>query len=221
MSNFLRRHLAPRGRRPNDHERKYFGTDWKALDADFKPFINTMILVATLIATITFAAAFTMPGGFDASGDKLGAATLAKTVALKIFIWADSIAMCCSITVVFLLSFAMLAEQDVLPSVAENSFMLLYLTFFATLVAFMSGIFAVIAPKALWLAISVCIFCAAAFGLIAPGRLPGYPLNTLLHPVICRRNLQGQWEKTKQRNERKSEQNNIRSLIESTPDTKL
>ncbi|KAH7842085.1 hypothetical protein Vadar_001301 [Vaccinium darrowii] len=83
MSNFLRSHQATRGRHPNDHEKHYFGPDWAAPEADFKPFLKTIVLVATLIATVTFAAAFTMPCGFDTSSDNLGVATLVKKVALK------------------------------------------------------------------------------------------------------------------------------------------
>ncbi|KAH7844143.1 hypothetical protein Vadar_024801 [Vaccinium darrowii] len=124
-------------------------------DADFKPFIKTIILVATLIATVTFAAAFTMPGGFDTRPKKEGVATLVTKAALKVFILSDTFSMCCSITVVLLLSMAMLAERDVVSSIAQYSMTLLYLAFFATLVAFMSGIFAAIAPKALWVAILI------------------------------------------------------------------
>ncbi|KAH7844757.1 hypothetical protein Vadar_031349 [Vaccinium darrowii] len=219
MSSFLKFNLSPRGRRPNDTEKYYQTFSLATVDADFKPFMKTIILVATLIATVTFAAAFTMPGGFDTRPKKEGVATLVTKAALKVFILSDTFAMCCSITVVLLLSMAMLAERDIVSSIAQYSMTLLYLAFFATLVAFMSGVFAVIAPKALWVAISVCIVCSAAPFLISPCTLPGFPYITLLHPAILYRLLQGLKQKLKHWNKRKSEQRDVRLLIQrGTPD---
>ncbi|KAH7842486.1 hypothetical protein Vadar_005841 [Vaccinium darrowii] len=104
----LRRHKAPRGRHPNEHKVPVGAThklitspdeaDQKKTSPDekLKSFINTMALVAALIATLTFAAAFTMPGGYNNSPDNSGVATLVKKTALKVFILSDTLAMCCT-----------------------------------------------------------------------------------------------------------------------------
>ncbi|KAH7843911.1 hypothetical protein Vadar_022246 [Vaccinium darrowii] len=111
-----------------------------------------MTLIATLISTVTFAAPFTMPGGFDGTDvDNLGVAILVKKASLKVFILADSIAMCCSMAVMFLLLWAMITEKDEDENeLAIIGSQVLQFALLATLVAFVSGIFAVIAPKALW-----------------------------------------------------------------------
>ncbi|TVU45215.1 hypothetical protein EJB05_04691, partial [Eragrostis curvula] len=64
----------------------------------FERIVETYILVATLIATVTFAATFTMPGGYDNGS---GLAIHRHTMAFKIFVISNTIAMCSSIVVVF------------------------------------------------------------------------------------------------------------------------
>ncbi|KAF8391796.1 hypothetical protein HHK36_022030 [Tetracentron sinense] len=56
------------------------------------------MLVATLIATVTFAAAFQVPGGYQSEGR----ATLARKAAFQAFVLTDAIALSCSMTAVFL-----------------------------------------------------------------------------------------------------------------------
>ncbi|KAH7844810.1 hypothetical protein Vadar_031909 [Vaccinium darrowii] len=148
---------ASKGRLPKNEDVPIGG-------GDLKPFINTMTLVATLLATITFAAAFTMPGGFDTNPDNLGVAILIKKASLKAFILADTIGMCCSMAVMFLVMWAMIADDDTVEELVNVSSKLLPFALFATLVAFVCAIFAVIAPKALWVTILVGIICS---GLIA------------------------------------------------------
>ncbi|KAI8557905.1 hypothetical protein RHMOL_Rhmol04G0047200 [Rhododendron molle] len=152
----LRRRGASRGRHPNEQEVPVGGMRQviRSPNEDMKPFINTLALVAALIATLTFAAAFTMPGGYQSSPDNLvGVATLANKAALKVFVLSDTLAMCFSILTLFLLLTAMTVEQDVSFSLTNTSGLLLGIALYATLVAFICGIFAVIAPKALWVAI--------------------------------------------------------------------
>lgn len=63
---------------------------------------KTHMIVATLIATITFAASFTIPGGYDPDGSEQGMAILARKAAFKAFVIANTIAVLCSTSSVLL-----------------------------------------------------------------------------------------------------------------------
>ncbi|KAF8016029.1 hypothetical protein BT93_H1551 [Corymbia citriodora subsp. variegata] len=60
------------------------------------------LLVAMLIATVTFAAAFTVPGGYHNDGRDEGMASLASKLAFKSFVIFDTMAFCCSVAAVYL-----------------------------------------------------------------------------------------------------------------------
>ena len=59
-----------------------------ANDADFKEMNNYIVLVTTLITTVTFAAAFQVPGGYDDKGKSI----LLKDQEFKLFLIWDSLA---------------------------------------------------------------------------------------------------------------------------------
>ncbi|GMY20690.1 ankyrin repeat-containing protein At2g01680 [Fagus crenata] len=54
--------------------------------------LETNLLVAMLVATVSFAAAFTMPGGYKSDGPDQGLANLTAKVAFKAFVIFDTIA---------------------------------------------------------------------------------------------------------------------------------
>ncbi|XP_058211193.1 ankyrin repeat-containing protein At5g02620-like [Rhododendron vialii] len=219
----LRRQGASRGRHPNEHKFPVGGpgVNIPSRDEDMKPFINTMALIAALIATLTFAAAFTMPGGYDSSPDNLvGVATLANKAALKVFVVSDTLAMCCSVVSLFLLLRAMQVELEVTFSLTNTSVGLVIIALYATLVAFISGVFAVIAPKALSVAIVVCIICSVAPFLFLPVRVERFSFLTLFMPTILIKDFRRSKQNKERMRNRKREQDYVGSLFErGSPDT--
>ena len=71
-------------------------------ESDFgKQVGETNLLVATLITTVTFAAAFTVPGGYKSEGVGEGLAILCKRFAFGVFLIANTLAFGLSTTSVF------------------------------------------------------------------------------------------------------------------------
>ncbi|KAI3441606.1 DUF1995 domain-containing protein [Psidium guajava] len=72
----------------------------RVLDSEktYKQNCQMLLMLATLITTVTFAAAFTMPGGYNNNdGPGQGVALLRSSGYLKLFIISDTVAMTCSI----------------------------------------------------------------------------------------------------------------------------
>lgn len=116
-------------------------------------------LVATIMATITFAAAFTMPGGYSSENGK---AVLFRNTALKVFLISDTVSMCCSLLVAYLFSSSNFLESPAIfyENYAKFASVLLQISFIGMLVAFATGMYAVVAPNCLWLGILICVMCA-------------------------------------------------------------
>lgn len=75
---------------------------------------ETNMLVATLIATVSFTAAFTVPGGYNQNGSvHEGLAVLRKTSAFHVFLIANTLAFALSTTSVFLHFLASATVEDV------------------------------------------------------------------------------------------------------------
>ncbi|KAK3433970.1 hypothetical protein EUGRSUZ_D01243, partial [Eucalyptus grandis] len=65
--------------------------------------IEIQLLAAVLIATVTFTATFTMPGGYNNDGPTQGLATLARRAAFQAFVISNTTAFGFSTLVLFLL----------------------------------------------------------------------------------------------------------------------
>ncbi|KAJ9701412.1 hypothetical protein PVL29_006666 [Vitis rotundifolia] len=117
---------------------------------------ETHLIVAALVATVTFAAGFTLPGGYN---DSDGMAILTKRVAFKAFIVTDTIAVILSVSAVFVYFFMSLHKDG--EFLAKHLIMGFFLTMFsmgAMVVAFMTGLYAVL-PLSSGLPIVTCIIC--------------------------------------------------------------
>lgn len=122
--------------------------------SQIKDMANTLSVVAGLLATITFAAAFQVPGGFN--GDS-GSPILLQRVAFKAFMIFNAFAMCGSMAVLFFLLWVMLTGNVTYSFLLlDLSIAILQLSFGATLLSFTTGVYVATSHKALWLAISIC-----------------------------------------------------------------
>ncbi|XP_078150746.1 protein ACCELERATED CELL DEATH 6-like [Carex rostrata] len=116
-------------------------------------------LVAALLATITFAAAFTLPGGFSPDSSDAGQPLFARKAAFQVFLISDTIAMCSSLAVAFLCILATWEDLDFLLNYRKTTRALMWCAYGATAIAFGTGLFTVIAPKNMWLAILILVLC--------------------------------------------------------------
>lgn len=102
------------------------------------------LIVAALIATVTFAAGFTMPGGYVSEGPQQGAAILRKSSAFKAFMVTDTIAMVLSCSAAFIHLFLVLGHKKNSLSYFFIAFRLTMLSMGAMVIAFVTGTYAVL-----------------------------------------------------------------------------
>lgn len=114
-------------------------------------------LVAILIATITFAAAFTLPGGYSNDAGSEGLPIMARKIAFQAFLVADTLAMCSSLAVAFICVIARWEDFEFLLYYRSFTKKFMWFAYMATTVAFATGLYTVLAPCAQWLAIVVCV----------------------------------------------------------------
>lgn len=119
---------------------------------------NTNILVATLIATVSFAAAFTVPGGFKSEGPEEGMPILLRrNTSFRAFIVANAVAFCCSTASISLHNFnSMLTDTRALQSRTYIAIALTNWAVCAMHTAFITGSYAVL-TESVALAIVVLI----------------------------------------------------------------
>ncbi|KAM3270643.1 hypothetical protein P3S67_028845 [Capsicum chacoense] len=117
------------------------------------------IVVATLIMTVTFAAGFTLPGGFESDSPNKGMAILIRKTAFRAFVVSNAIGFTCSSVAIFI--YFLMAEQSRHPSSSSTvkklydvAGILQFLSMLAVVIAFATGMFATLAHS-LGLAVTV------------------------------------------------------------------
>ncbi|XP_060671400.1 protein ACCELERATED CELL DEATH 6-like [Ziziphus jujuba] len=112
----------------------------------FEKATDANLIVATLIATVTFTAGFTVPGGFfSEKGTLQGTPILGNSLAFKTFMIMDTIAMVLSSSVVFIhLFLRTTADKSRLSSHFVTAFLLTSLAMAAMVVAFVTATYAIL-----------------------------------------------------------------------------
>ncbi|XP_059445072.1 ankyrin repeat-containing protein NPR4-like [Corylus avellana] len=130
------------------------------------------LVVAALIATVTFAACITMPGGFvGGEGSHSGSALLRRSVAFKAFVITDTISMVLSSSAVFIhLLMPFLFDEGINDEkrrmkLVVLAFILILGAMVAMGLAFVTGTYAVLMPSH-DLAIANCIVGLTFFAIL-------------------------------------------------------
>ncbi|KAJ3707977.1 hypothetical protein LUZ61_011682 [Rhynchospora tenuis] len=150
-----------------------------------KTYTNNTSLVAILIATVTFAAAFTLPGGYSNDSGTEGLPVMARKVAFKAFLIFDTLAMCSSLAVAFMCLMARGEDLNFLLYYLSVTKKLTWFAYMSTTMAFATGLYTVVAPQYLWLAILICTLSIGfPFLTYLLGKWPLLKLNYRWDPAI-------------------------------------
>lgn len=132
-------------------KRKNHAQDVSVNMENYKDKVNVILLVATLVATVTFAAGFTIPGGYNNSNPDEGMATMLGRTNFHTFVICDTLAMYSSIIVAVTLIWAQLNDTSSILVALKFALPLLGVALSMMSIAFMAGVYLVVS-KLHWLA---------------------------------------------------------------------
>lgn len=110
-----------------------------------KEYINMLLVVAALVATVTFSAGLTIPGGFNSSAPNRGLATLAYEPKIVLFMVFDILAMQCSVLTIATLIWAQFGDPALLHRSLNMALPLLFFSLLCMSMAFYCAVFAAFA----------------------------------------------------------------------------
>ncbi|KAI3891472.1 hypothetical protein MKX03_037121 [Papaver bracteatum] len=141
---------------------------------------GSCMVVAALIATVAFAAAFTAPGGniSDNNSTKNGTPVFLNETSFTVFAVADATALFSSVTSVLMflaIYTSRYAESDFLKSLPQKliaGLVTLFISMATILVAFGASLYIVLGHRFSWAAIPIALFSCVPLTLFASWQLP-------------------------------------------------
>ncbi|ESQ36993.1 hypothetical protein EUTSA_v10002443mg [Eutrema salsugineum] len=126
---------APNGQKPIPLKQSHIQNPEK-----YKDSVNTLMVTAALVATVTFTAGFTLPGGYISSAPDQGMAALVNEMNFKVFLLFNSIAMCSSMVTIMALIWAQLGDVLLTKKAFELALPLLTTALVSMAMAFVAGV---------------------------------------------------------------------------------
>ncbi|XP_039166534.1 ankyrin repeat-containing protein At5g02620 isoform X2 [Eucalyptus grandis] len=117
------------------------------IDSSKRSIIDLQLLVAVLIATVSFAASFTMPGGYNQDGPDQGMAILAGRAAFKAFVISNTTAFGFSILALFLQFDTCFVSDRLRVRYAKVASYSMYVAILAMVLAFATGTYVVLSKN--------------------------------------------------------------------------
>ncbi|CAH2056692.1 unnamed protein product [Thlaspi arvense] len=107
--------------------------------------VNTLLLMATLVTTVTFASGVALPGGLhDTGSHRMGTAVLLRKAAFQVFLISDTIALYSSIIATLILVWAQLNDLNLAVNSLNYALPLLGLSLTMVSLAFMAGVYVMV-----------------------------------------------------------------------------
>lgn len=169
--------------------------------------INSSTVVAVLIATVAFAAIFTVPGQFveeKTKGTSLGQARIANNAAFIIFFVFDSLALFISLAVVVVQTSVVVIEQKAKKQLVFVINKLMWLACLFISVAFISLTYVVVGSDSRWLAV---------YATVIGGAIMLTTIGSMCYCVVLHR-----MEECKLRNIRRAESRSFSMSVASDPE---
>ncbi|KAM1261464.1 hypothetical protein ACFX14_026700 [Malus domestica] len=161
----IKKNLQRRGGRPG-YRIESHNADGNDTGESLTKVKETHLVVATLIATVTFAAGFTMPGGYHSErGSDQGSPILLRNTAFKAFVITDTLAMAFSTCSVLMLLYSSVRPKY-MTQTSETFFLVVNFTMsalIAMVIAFITGTYAVLGGHSAGLAIAAVVLSCFFF----------------------------------------------------------
>ncbi|CAL9085330.1 unnamed protein product, partial [Musa acuminata var. zebrina] len=148
----------------------------KVEEKNYKEIADSLPVVAALITTVTFTAAFTLSGSFERDrSDDESIYRRIRGIAFVVFLISDALAMISSICVPFLVIYVRVGTPVTQVYSLTLSEILLQVAFIGFKAAFASGVCVLIADHYMWLTILICLVILLSAMALKRKILPFYP----------------------------------------------